>query len=109
MSLIEHETSVPSYVDATLGVQDGVEESFSDISELSSSCRFGDCTHTSEPGCAVLSELKAGDLNEERYQNYIKLRKEVEFNDMSYLEKRKKDKDFGRFVKSVKKDLRRKR
>ena len=39
----------------------------------------------------------------------IKLRKEAEFNEMSYFEKRKKDKDFGRFIKSVKKDLRRMR
>ena len=89
-----------------LGSQDSVEDNFSDINELSYSCRFGDCSHTSEPGCAVLRALDEGGLKEERYNNYIKIRKEVEFNDMSYLEKRRKDKAFGRFIKSVKKDLR---
>ena len=92
-----------------LGSQDGVEDSFADIGRLSRSCRFGDCTHTGEPGCAVLSALEAGTLDEGRYRNYVKLRKEAAFNDLSYFEKRRKDKDFGRFVKSVKKDLRRER
>jgi ribosome biogenesis GTPase len=92
-----------------LGTQDSIENSFSDIGDLSDSCRFGDCTHTSEPGCGVLQALEAGEIDEDRYRNYMKLRKEAEFNDMSYLEKRKKDKDFGRFIKSVKKDLRSRR
>jgi len=44
-------------------------------------------------------------LSEDRFSSYIKLRKESEYHEMSYLEKRKKDRDFGRFIKSVKKQM----
>jgi len=46
-------------------------------------------------------ELESGKLNQEHYRNYLKLKKESEFHEMSYTEKRKKDKAFGRFVKSA--------
>ena len=90
-----------------LGAGDGVEESFSNIQDLSSTCRFADCTHTREPGCGVLAALEAGDLSEERYRSYLKLKKETEYNDLSYAEKRKKDRSFGRFIKSAKKQTKR--
>jgi len=83
-----------------LGSRDGVEDSFSEIGDLSSACRFADCTHTGEPGCAVLAAIEDGDLDEGRYQSYRKLKKETEYHDMSYVEKRKKDRAFGRFIKS---------
>ncbi len=87
-----------------LGATDGVESSFADFQDLASQCRFPDCTHTREPGCAVRAALAAGEVAEERYQSYLRLRKETEFHDMSYAEKRKKDRDFGRFIKTAKKD-----
>jgi len=90
-----------------LGMGDGMNESFAEIHDLSLSCRFSNCTHTKEPGCAVLMALKRGDLSEEQYQSYLKLKKESEYLDLSYVEKRKKDKDFGRFIKSVKKHMKR--
>ena len=86
-----------------LGASAGLEDSFSDIHDLSLSCRFSNCTHTQEPGCVVLSALAAGDLSEHRYQSYLKLKKETEYHDLSYVEKRKKDRDFGRFIKTVQK------
>jgi ribosome biogenesis GTPase len=89
-----------------LGASDGVEGSFQDIFELSRYCRFSTCTHTQEPGCAVLEALDSGELNEERYESYLKLQKETEYHDLSYAEKRKKDKDFGRFIKAYKKSQR---
>jgi ribosome biogenesis GTPase len=49
--------------------------------------------------------LETGELSEERYRNYLKLKKESEFYDLSYSEKRKKDKAFGRFVKSAMKQM----
>ncbi len=58
-------------------------------------------THTGEGGCSVLSALQNGDLSEARYQSYLKLLKESEHYQMSYVEKRKKDKKFGQFIKSV--------
>jgi ribosome biogenesis GTPase len=53
---------------------DELEDSFEDIQELAQNCRFRDCTHTSEPGCAVMS----ADLDEARMENYRKMRRELE-------------------------------
>lgn len=85
-----------------LGASDGLDDSFADVNELSGSCRFADCAHANEPGCAVLKAIDNGDLSEDRYQRYIKLMKENAYHDTSYAEKRKKDKDFGRFIKAYK-------
>lgn len=86
-----------------IGASDGVDDSFSDIHDFSLTCRFSNCTHTREPGCAVIAAIDEGNISEERYESYLKLRKETEFHDLSYVEKRKKDKTFGRFIKSIKK------
>jgi len=88
-----------------LGASDGINKGFEDIIELSMACRYADCSHTQESDCAVLTAIAQGDLSEERYSNYMKLRKESEHYEMSYLEKRKKDRAFGRFVKTVKKNM----
>jgi ribosome biogenesis GTPase len=88
-----------------LSAEGVVEASYSDISALSEQCRFRDCTHTSEPGCAVLKALKSGEIEAEHYGNFIKLRSESAFHQMSSVEKRKKDKNFGKLIKSVKKSL----
>ena len=82
-------------------VATGLGETFSEIFELSEKCQFNDCTHVNEKGCAVLNAVEDGQLSAERYQNYIKMNKESTFNEMSYLEKRKKDKQFGKFIKTV--------
>lgn len=80
---------------------DGVEQGFEDILELSRHCRYADCNHTQEPDCAVLAAIKSGELSEGRYFSYMKLKKESEYHEMSYVDKRKKDRAFGRFVKST--------
>jgi len=82
-------------------VATGLGETFSEISQLSGKCQFNDCAHVNEKGCAVLIAVENGQLSAERYQNYIKMNKESAFNEMSYLEKRKKDKQFGKFIKTV--------
>lgn len=89
-----------------LGAGDGLDDTFSDIRELAERCRFANCTHTDEPGCAVLLAVDIGKLSEDRYQSYLKLRKEAEFHDLSYVEKRKKDRSFGRFIKTAQKNMR---
>ena len=58
---------------------------------------------------AVLEALADGSINQGHYQNYMKLRKESEFNQMSYLEKKQRDKQFGKMVKSVLKNKKMKR
>jgi ribosome biogenesis GTPase / thiamine phosphate phosphatase len=92
-----------------IAVGASIDDSFSDIHELSESCRFTDCTHTAEVGCAILMAVQSGDLNEERYQSYIKLMKESEFNQMSYIERRKKDKQFGRMINVAMKQLKKRK
>jgi len=88
-----------------LGAEDVMGGGFSDITTLVPGCRYRDCRHTSEPGCAVLEAVNAGAVSREHYENYLKLRGESEFYQMSHAEKRKKDRDFGRFIKSARKDL----
>lgn len=91
-----------------MSVDGGLDETFSEILELSQICKFANCSHTNEQGCAILAAIKAGSLSEQRYQNYLKMKKESEFNQMSYLEKRKKDKSFGKLIKSTMKNKQRK-
>jgi ribosome biogenesis GTPase len=78
---------------------------FEEISVLSANCRYVNCSHEHELGCAVCDAVERGDLSKDRYSSYIKLKKESEFHEMSYLDKRKKDKSFGRFIKSAKKQM----
>lgn len=87
------------------GAEEGIESGFSDIAALAVNCRFRDCNHSGEPGCAVLEAVNSGGISREQYENYLKLKAESGFYQMSYAEKRKKDRDFGRFIKSAKKDL----
>ena len=85
-------------------VDTGIHSTFDEIAELSNQCRYNDCSHTQEQGCSILAALKDGIISQERYQNFIKLNKESAFYKMSYLEKKRKDKKFGKFVKSVMKE-----
>jgi len=85
-------------------VDTGIYGTFDEITELSNQCRYNDCSHTQEQGCSILAALKDGIISQERYQNFIKLNKESAFYEMSYLEKKRKDKKFGKFVKSVLKE-----
>ncbi len=90
-----------------LDAADGIAGGFGDISEYAAQCRYRDCSHTSEPGCAVLAALANGEINQSHYENYLKLQAESAFYQLSHAEKRKKDRDFGKFIKFVKKDLER--
>jgi ribosome biogenesis GTPase len=87
------------------GAGDGIGSGLDEVSKLAAACRYADCTHQHEPGCAVRAALERGELREERLANYVKLKKEAEFYEMSSLDKRKKDKAFGKLVKSVKKQM----
>lgn len=58
---------------------DGLSQTFSDIEALAERCRFGDCRHESEPGCAVQSALKSGELPGDRFESFLKLRRELMF------------------------------
>ena len=59
--------------------EEGLEIAFEEIEELSASCRFKDCSHTHETECAVQNALESGKLSQERYNSYLKLKKEAEW------------------------------
>jgi ribosome biogenesis GTPase len=82
-------------------VETGLDDTFAEITALTRKCRFSNCSHTSEQGCAVLGAVTQGTLSEKRYQNYMKMIRETLFNDMSYVEKRHKDKAFARHCKTM--------
>jgi len=58
---------------------EGVAQAFSDVEELVTECRFADCAHETEPGCAVRAAISAGTLAEERYASYVKLKRELRY------------------------------
>jgi ribosome biogenesis GTPase len=89
-----------------LGAEVGEASSYSRITALASRCRYQDCSHTGEPGCAVFAAVHAGEISQDSLDSFLKLKEESAFNDMSYAEKRRKDRDSGRYIKSAKKDLR---
>ena len=84
---------------------EGVENIFDEISQLAMQCKFTDCTHTSEPGCNVLSALNSDKLNAEKYSNYLNLKKETEYYEMTEIERNEKDYKFGKFIKKAKKEI----
>lgn len=83
----------------------GVENVFDEIALLSKGCKYADCTHTHEPGCAVLKAIEDKKIDEDRYQNYSKLKKENEYYQMTDFEKRAADRKFSKFVKKTLKQL----
>ncbi|MFA6407368.1 MAG: ribosome small subunit-dependent GTPase A [Candidatus Paceibacterota bacterium] len=85
--------------------KEGVVDLFDEITILAKKCKYINCAHVSEPGCEVLSALKSGKLDKGKYLNYTNLKKEAEYHEMTELEKREKDRQFGKFVNKAKKDL----
>ncbi len=83
------------------GSEADVENTFDDIKKLASDCRFSDCTHTTEPGCAVVHSVENGDLNGGRYANYMKLKRETRHFSETEAEKRVKSKQFGKIQKDA--------
>ena len=82
----------------------GIGDVFADLQELSTSCRFRDCQHETEPGCAVLAALDAGKIDAARLQRWRKLLAEEAFNSATLAERRSKDKAFGKMVRKIMKD-----
>jgi ribosome biogenesis GTPase len=86
----------------------GLETTYDSIISYAVDCKFKDCTHTTETGCAVLLALENGDLDPDSYDNYLKIEKEKAHFEASQLERRKKDKDLAKILKNYKKDKNRK-
>lgn len=73
-----------------------------EISDYAESCRFKDCEHINEPGCAVLEAVNSGKLDHKVYESYLKLRREAWHFSTSEHEKRKRDKSFSKLIDEVK-------
>ncbi len=86
-----------------LGDEAGLEAGFPEIAELAVQCRFADCSHEHEPGCAVLAALKAGEIHRERYESYLKQRKELAYMEDRQEALRRKEE----WQKSISKEIRR--
>ncbi|HRH26182.1 MAG TPA: ribosome small subunit-dependent GTPase A [Candidatus Paceibacterota bacterium] len=84
---------------------EGVDAFFEEIALLGKECKYVDCTHTHEPGCAVTHAIESGKIDREKYENYITLKKEAAYGGMSDSQKRQKNKDFGKFIKKAKEEL----
>jgi ribosome biogenesis GTPase len=86
----------------------GMEETFQDIESISEGCRFRDCSHKEEPGCAVREALRSGEISEKRWNNYQKLKREAEFartkeEQSARVQKKLQDRKFGKMLKDHKK------
>ena len=80
---------------------EGVNSTFAEITSLAEHCRFANCSHVREPGCAVQDAIFRGELQARRLSSYQKLMREQEFNSATLAEKRAKDRHFGKMIKSV--------
>ncbi len=85
----------------------GLEITFDTIIELSQNCRFNNCTHMHETGCAILAAVESGEIDKDSYENYLKMTREKIHFESTIEEKRKKDKDLGKMIKSHLKDRKR--
>jgi len=83
------------------GKKEGIEETFDAIVFLSQQCKYSDCLHENEQGCAVMLAVNRGEIAEEVYQNYLKLRREQEHFESTVHQKRQKGREFGKMVKEV--------
>lgn len=90
-----------------------LSKSFTDIEELTENCRFYDCTHTAEPGCAILEAIESGNLERRRFENYLKLQREARYDGLSskQIETEKINSMFGSMkdMKNFKKHLKQKK
>lgn len=90
------------------GSEESLANSFDDISGFAEHCRFKDCSHSGEPGCAVQEALSSGELDHRRFENYLDMQKELKYleskrNVRLALEEKSKRKNIAKFQKSLKK------
>ena len=71
--------------------ENGINKTFQDIEQYIGMCKFSDCTHTNEPGCKILEAIVNGEIDQERFEQYLKLQKESRYNTDSnqYLQEKK--------------------
>lgn len=85
---------------------DGLEVTFDIIYEYAQKCKFKDCTHIHETNCAVLDAVENGDIHQDAYHNFQKMEKEKQHFESDVIERRRKDKEFGKMIKHIQKNRR---
>ena len=83
-----------------VSVEKGLEETFQDVVELFIYCKFTNCTHQKEQGCAISEAIDCGKLAQSRFDNYLKMKEESELKALSFAKKKRKDKTVSKYVKS---------
>ena len=83
---------------------EGLQTAFQEIFNLTLKCRFSDCTHVNESGCAVIQALNDGIIDKDSLENFRRLLKEQERFTLTIAEKHKKDREFGKMAKNVLKE-----
>jgi ribosome biogenesis GTPase / thiamine phosphate phosphatase len=84
--------------------ESGIKSTFQEILDISLKCKFPDCKHINESGCAVIDALNRGSIDRESFENYQKIQKENERFRTTVAEKRKKEKVFGKMIKNYYRD-----
>lgn len=79
----------------------GLVDLFADVLEFAADCRFRDCSHQGDAGCAVQAAVESGDLDARRFQNYLKLEAEQLRNSTSLAQRREKERKTGQMYKNV--------
>lgn len=92
-----------------LSCEDGVAEVFDDVLQIAEGCRFSDCKHDGDAGCAIAAALESGELEERRFVSFKKLMAEQARNSRTLAERRARDRGFGRMIKSHLRDKQRRR
>jgi len=87
-------------------VRAGLDDIYGDVTALARMCRFGDCRHNTEPGCAVRAAIEAGSLDAARLARWRKLMAEDAHNTESLAERRARSRAFGKMARRVMKDKR---
>lgn len=81
--------------------EEGVADLFEDVEAVIAECRFSDCKHKGEPGCAVRAAIESGELDERRYASYVKLHEEQARNARKLAARREREKKMSRTVKAA--------
>lgn len=84
-----------------IGITENVEEIFDEIVELSKHCKFKDCSHIHEEGCAILEAIENEEIDRAIYENYQKMQREAQHFQTSVADKRRKDKALGKLYKQI--------
>ncbi|MBM1222137.1 ribosome small subunit-dependent GTPase A [Ponticoccus sp. SC2-23] len=84
---------------ALTDASDGIDAVFAEITDLAGQCRFNDCAHESEPGCAIKAAIEAGDLDPDRLERWRKLQREDRFNSESVAEARARFRKLGKMYR----------